>query len=58
MDHFPTWKEAHIAAQQRANETGLDVAIRKASKYDRPGFIVSFATRLFPLIFGRPYRTR
>lgn len=44
-DHFADWKEAHAVAQQRANETGLDVAIRKASPYDREGFVVSFASR-------------
>lgn len=45
MNHFKTWKEAHTFAQERANETGLDNAIRKASRYDKLGFVVSLASR-------------
>jgi len=43
-EHFDSYHDAASAARARANQTGHDVAIRKASKYDRPGFIVRFAS--------------
>lgn len=44
MAHFKDYNAARLEAQNRADRTGLDVAIRKGSKYD-PGFNVSYASR-------------
>lgn len=45
MHHFTTWLEARTFALDRAHSTGLDQAIRKASRYDAKGFVVSFASK-------------
>lgn len=42
---FATWEKAHTEAQQRANTTGLDVAIRKVREFGCVGFNVAFASR-------------
>ena len=45
MNRFDTWKEAHEFAQNRANFTGLDVAIRRVKEFGKVGYNVSFASR-------------
>ena len=44
MNRFTDWKLAHEFAQQRANSTGLNVAIRAAREFGKNGFNVSFAS--------------
>jgi|ERR1019366_1318296 predicted Rossmann fold nucleotide-binding protein DprA/Smf involved in DNA uptake len=39
------WKEAHKSAQEQANESGSDVAIRKTLEYGKTGYNVSYASR-------------
>lgn len=43
-NHFSDYNEARATAQTRANSRGIPMAIRKASKYDKPGYIVSSAS--------------
>ena len=45
MEHYQTWEDAHKAALRLAKECNLDTRIRKASKYDVPGFTVGFACK-------------
>jgi len=45
MKRFIEWKDAHTHAQKLANDTKLDVAIRRTREYGRDGFNVSFASQ-------------
>lgn len=45
MTRYGQWKDAHEAAQRWADESGLDVAIRRVREFGRDGFNVSFASR-------------
>ncbi len=40
---FIDWKDAHTYAQNQANTTGNDVAIRKVKEYGKTGYNVGFA---------------
>ena len=44
-DRFITYETAYSAARDRANSSGLDVAIRKTKEYGRLGLNVSYASR-------------
>ena len=46
MKRFDEWLSARTYALSISRESGLDVSIRKASKDDRPGFIVSYASKM------------
>lgn len=44
MTRFTDWHEAHRYAQDKADRSGLDVAIRRVKEYGRDGFNVSYAS--------------
>ena len=46
MHHFAEWKDARNYALKTTHESGLDMAIRRANKHDKPGFIVTYACRM------------
>ena len=41
---FPDWNQAHAEAQKLANQTGLNVAIRRVREYGKEKFNVNFAS--------------
>ena len=43
---YENYEDAHRYATLRANETGLDVAIRRVREYGRDGYNVTFAARM------------
>ena len=44
-ERFTEWKDAHAAAQRQANQSNMDVAIRKTKEYGKTGYNVSYASR-------------
>ena len=45
MKHFSTYTEAIAEARRMATASRIDVAIRRASRFDAPGFVVAYASR-------------
>ncbi len=43
-ERFTDWKQAHTRAQELANQTGQNVALRKVSEFGKAGFNVSLAS--------------
>lgn len=41
---FESWHDAHAFAENKADNSGLDVAIRAQKEYGRMGYNVSFAS--------------